>query len=287
MALFAMDAAFSAAVLAHLVASGRVRVSVLVLAADRSRGFPEVRVAGRRGVRELASEAGLPVLVHDGDTAIGEALALGAPDFIAVACYPVRIGETLAGAARYACLNVHPSLLPRYRGPDPVFWQLRAGERATGVSVHVVDETFDGGPVAGRREVALPPGARRDEIDRVLAEEGARLLEDVAVGWHSIRPESQEEADATRQGLPRDPDFVLDASWPVERAFSFLRGAASPRTVFEVRDGRESVHLRDAQYWREAAPRRFATRDGEWIEVRFRGGVIRARCARGAIRNPR
>src|SRR5690606_4444370 len=68
MALFAMDAAFSAGVLAHLVASGRVRVSVLVLAADRSRGFPEVRVAGRRGVRELASDAGLPVLVHDGDT---------------------------------------------------------------------------------------------------------------------------------------------------------------------------------------------------------------------------
>src|SRR5690606_34194481 len=202
-----------------------------------------------------------------------------APDCVAVACYPARTTAAAGGWARHACLNVHPSLLPRYRGPDPVFWQLRAGERATGVSVHLVDETFDGGPVAGRREVELPPGERRDEIDRVLAEAGAGLLEDVAAGGGSSRPEPEDEAEATGQGLRRERDFVLDASWPVERAFNFLRGAASSQTVFEVRDGRESVRLRDAQHWREVAPPRFAARDEEWIEVRFRGGVIRARCA--------
>lgn len=279
MAILAMDAVFSAGVLARLVESDRVLVAAVVLPADGPRGFPAVRVAGRRGVRELASEAGLPVLEHDDDGALAQTLSVFAPDFVAVACYPARITAAVAGSARHACLNVHPSLLPRYRGPDPVFWQLHAGERATGVSVHLVDETFDGGPVAGRREMTLPPGERRDEIDRVLAEAGAQLLEDVAVGWCAIRSESQDESRATRQGLPRERDFALDASWQVERAFNFLRGAASSRTVFEVRDGRESVRLRDAQYWREGAPPRFATRDGEWIEVRFRGGVIRARSA--------
>lgn len=72
----------------------------------------------------------------------------------------------LAGTRSAA--NVHPSLLPWYRGPDPVAWVLHYGECVTGVSVHEMTPAIDRGPVYRRREVAIPPGADEAQLTRAL-----------------------------------------------------------------------------------------------------------------------
>ena len=71
-----------------------------------------------------------------------------------------RLPASLLRVPRWGCLNVHPSLLPQYRGPYPLFWQARHGNRNFGVTIHCMDERFDTGDIAAQAEVELPDGSR-------------------------------------------------------------------------------------------------------------------------------
>ena len=69
------------------------------------------------------------------------------PDLLLLACLPHVVGRATRETARLGALNLHPSALPRFRGPDPVFWQLRAGASRAGVTVHVATDDVDAGPI--------------------------------------------------------------------------------------------------------------------------------------------
>ena len=114
-------------------------------------------------------------------------LATIAPDLVVVACFPWRLPEWLLALPRHGCLNVHPSLLPDGRGPDPVFWAFRWGLRETGVTIHRVDAGFDTGPIVAQRRLAIPPDATIPSLERDLAEAGAALLLDALPGLSTAR----------------------------------------------------------------------------------------------------
>ena len=73
-------------------------------------------------------------------------------------------------------VNVHPSLLPRYRGPNPLYWVLDRGERETGVTVHYVDEGIDTGDIILQETLAIGPGDTEITLQRRSATLGAELL---------------------------------------------------------------------------------------------------------------
>jgi hypothetical protein len=128
----------------------------------------------------LAWDAGLPVLGVS-DFAHATTLAtLGAwqPDAAVVACFSQRIPDPLLALPRYGFLNLHPSLLPAYRGPRPVYWQLRH-DAPTGITIHYMDEGLDTGDIAAQREVALPFGLNEAEAERRLMLVGVELLRGV------------------------------------------------------------------------------------------------------------
>jgi methionyl-tRNA formyltransferase len=129
------------------------------------------------------------------------------PDLLCVATFPCLIPPPALTLAPLGALGLHPSLLPRRRGPDPLFWSYLDGDAVTGVSVFCLDGGADTGPVVAQQTVALPRGRSGRDAYEEIARRGAALLArsvaDAAAGRLERRP--QDEAAATRQPFPR-PD---------------------------------------------------------------------------------
>ncbi len=106
-------------------------------------------------------------------------------DFILVACWPYLLGPQTIAAARKAALNLHPSLLPRFRGPDPLGEQLAAGDPEFGVTLHLLDADFDHGDIVA--QAPIEAAARRTTLERRCAARGAELFVAAATsfddGW--------------------------------------------------------------------------------------------------------
>jgi len=263
------DSAYTASALRTLSAAG---CSPFALVRPRT-------VPGVPGVREvrptMGGAASLPVYeVGRLDHPDGEGLrARLAPDLVVVACHPRRVPPSWLFSPALGCWNIHPSLLPAYRGPAPVFWQLRAGEARTGVTVQRMDEDFDTGPVLAQRAVGFPEGARSDELDALLAENGATLVGEL-VARGDVRETPQDEGQATGQGFPQEADLEVPVTWSARRAFSFLRGA-EPWGPFRVRAGSRVLVVAEALSWDPApcaVPLKVAGREAV---IAFAPGTVR------------
>jgi len=164
---------FAAAVLRRLAAS-RHRPSLVVTPPDRPRG--RGRHSGSPPVAEAAAELGLELL-QAGDVNEEAALArirAAEPEAVAVCAFGQLIREPLL--SEWPLLNVHPSLLPRWRGAAPIERAMIAGDATTGVSIMRVTEGLDSGPVALREEVAIDPEDDFASLSERLEALGGELL---------------------------------------------------------------------------------------------------------------
>ena len=145
-------------------------------------------------------------------------------ELLVVACFPKRIPQSLLSRAAIAALNIHPSRLPTYRGPAPLFWQLRDGMREIGVTLHHMTSRIDGGDIITQTEVALPAGISGPAADDLLASAGAdMMLATIQSGDFSGRSQAGPES---YQSWPRAQDWSVPTSWTVLHAFNFMRGVA-------------------------------------------------------------
>jgi methionyl-tRNA formyltransferase len=149
-----------------------------------------------------------------------------APDVIAVSCFPRRLPPNLLSIAPLGALNLHPSLLPRYRGPDPLFWIYRHGEERTGVTVHQMTQHLDAGDILGQQAFDLPDGLPGDALEVQCAEVGGRLLADTVWAlWNGTAVRvAQDEQLASYQRRPSPGDLVIRPDWPARQAWNFIRG---------------------------------------------------------------
>lgn len=126
-------------------------------------------------------------------------------------------------------IGVHPSLLPRHRGPDPYFWALDAGDAVTGVTAHRLDATYDTGAILTRRELAIDPAWDAWQLARALDRPSLSLLRQVVKSYAEGRPppeQPQDDALATQAPAPSEDDLALRWSWPAERLARRVRAAA-------------------------------------------------------------
>lgn len=119
-----------------------------------------------------------PWLYQD-ESLVTESLSTCKADLVISACYGERIPNHVIHAARFGGVNVHPSLLPRWRGGDPVPWAILAGDRQTGVSVVTLEESFDKGMLLGQRKLPISAGDFPDDLRTRLFTLGAKFLVDV------------------------------------------------------------------------------------------------------------
>lgn len=179
-------------------------------------------------VKAIAAAAGAPILQPPRlrDAAFLEALTAWGADLGVVAAYGKILTEQVLATPKYGFINVHASLLPRYRGAAPVHRAVIAGERETGVTIMRVVQALDAGPMlaAARRPIAADETSA--EVERDLARLGAVLLvatlDDLAAG--RVRERPQDESQATYAHKLQKDEGRIDWRWPAERLHNLIRG---------------------------------------------------------------
>ncbi len=167
-------------------------------------------------VKLYAEERGLPVFQPSSLSrreAVDELEAL-APDAIVVAAYGRILPLSVLGIPSRGALNIHPSLLPRYRGPSPVATAILDGRSKVGVTLMLMDEGMDTGDIVAQRETDALPVETAGELTIRLFSLGAELLRDTLPGWlaGSVLPVPQDDAKATVTRLMVKEDGEMDWS---------------------------------------------------------------------------
>jgi len=191
--------AFALPSLERLVADG-YEVAAVYTQPDKPAGRGQAVVAPP--AKQRALELGLPVRQPPTLRRPEElqALRVLAPQAIVVAAYGKLLPPEVLALPPLGCLNVHPSLLPRHRGPTPVAAALLSGDAVTGVTIMLLDAGMDTGPTLAQREWAIAPGETAGALTQLLARMGADLLVETLAAWAAgqLQPRPQDSAQATQ-----------------------------------------------------------------------------------------
>lgn len=195
-----------------------VEVVSAVTPPDRPRG--RGRQPDSPPVKVAAEALGIPVLQPN--NLRGESAQAGlselSPDVIVVAAYGRFLPTAVLELPPHGCLNLHPSLLPRHRGPSPVATVIFEGDETTGVSLMLLDEGMDTGPVIAATAVQLTGRETAGELTDTLFDLGGALLQESLAPWVEGRlwATAQDEAMATVTRKLERADGLVDWSQPAE-----------------------------------------------------------------------
>ncbi|MGI5844667.1 MAG: methionyl-tRNA formyltransferase [Candidatus Xenobium sp.] len=180
-------------------------------------------------VKARALDLGLQVLqpLRVREAGFLEELSALAPDVILVAAYSRLLPPAILELPRLGCVNLHPSLLPRYRGAIPIQAALINGDSQTGLTTFLMDEGYDTGDLLMQVSVPIDPEETGQELSTRLAREGARVLVETVRGLQAgnlVRRPQPSGGDYTRP--LRKEDLLLDWGLPASRVRDFLRALA-------------------------------------------------------------
>jgi len=195
--LFMGTAAFACPTLQALVASEHEALAV-VTQPDRPRG--RGRQSAMTPVKCAALDLALPILqpARLRRSAVIDELAAFQPEIIVVVAYGNILPPAVLGLPPYGCVNLHASLLPKYRGPAPINWALIHGEPESGYTIIQMDEHVDTGPMLARETFAVPPDEDAIRLGQRMAALGAkgmvRVLRALEQGGLQAQPQPEEGA---------------------------------------------------------------------------------------------
>ena len=217
------------------IVSSRHRPVAVFTQPDRPSGRGRRLAAGP--VKERALALGIPVQQPETlrDAGAREAIASFAPDVMVVVAYGLLLPPDVLALPRFGCLNVHASLLPRWRGAAPVARAILAGDAATGVCIMRMESGLDTGPVMLARELAIGARVTAGELELRLAEEGGAALvaalDALVAGTATFTP--QDSTQATYAAKLAKAEARLD--WREDAAALERRvRALNPRPVAET-----------------------------------------------------
>jgi methionyl-tRNA formyltransferase len=184
-------------------------------------------------LEQLAAEKGVPFHRMDrgSDAALESFVRSLAPDLIVVCGMVELMKRNIFSIPPLGAINLHPSLLPRHRGPDPFFWTYHDMDVEGGTTIHRIDEGADTGEILAQERVPIPLGLPRNTLIReTMGDRGCRLLsraiDDLAAG--TARPVPQPAESPTgpaRRVQPWEHALLVEwERWPIERVWHFLRG---------------------------------------------------------------
>ena len=227
----------------------------------------------------MADTAGIPVIWVKSAAEATETIRSVAAEVAVAACFPWRLPHAADDIPPLGILNVHPSLLPVGRGPEPVFWTLRRGEQVTGVTVHRMDAGFDTGPIVAQTRMPVPEGIGAPDLERDLMTLGGNLLVDalpeLAAG--KLEPQPQPSHGATYAPVPSPADWTMISSLPAAWAWRFARGVAPLGGPLTAIAGGTAIRVVAALDWSpdERLPQPVLDDDDGTVRVRFSPGWVR------------
>jgi methionyl-tRNA formyltransferase len=202
-----------------------------------------------RRLRVALARAGAPVFARPDldDHALVGILRSTRPALLVSCFWHRRIPDDVRHLGRLGAVGVHPSLLPRHRGADPVFWALARGDVTTGVSVHRLEGAYDTGPVLATRSVRIDPAWNAHALAHVL--DGlafaalAEVCDRLATG-EGISAVPQDEAAATPAPEPTEDDLEIRWSSTSEEILRLVRAAAPAPGAFSRHEDRTLTVVR-------------------------------------------
>jgi methionyl-tRNA formyltransferase len=148
---------------------------------------------------------------YEDEGKVTETLSTELPDLVISASYGQKIPEVLIDKARFGGINVHPSLLPRWRGTDPIPWTILAGDAQTGVTIVTLSKKFDVGKILAQQKIPVPQTETPEKIRTRLFTLGATLLVDIlpdyCAGKHMGNPQNEAHATYARR-LSKDDGYI-------------------------------------------------------------------------------
>ncbi len=191
---------------------------------------PILVVTGQGAPAEAAlSGSGVPLECHIrvNEPGFVARLTRMQPDLLLVAGWPERFGREVRQAARLGAVNCHPSLLPRYRGRDPLFWAILNDEREVGITLHRMTGEIDAGPILMQRAVPVPAGATSASLAEAVDRAGAELAVELVSG--GLSAEREQDSGAATHFPPLGAEHGLmdwaDSAARLERLVRACRGA--------------------------------------------------------------
>jgi methionyl-tRNA formyltransferase len=265
---FGMQGRFSYAPLSALLQAG-IEVCAVIIPAEQS--FEEELPPIQKLEQQPLSHSMLPVLNSTINSSILDlarernilvwkvqqlsnletikVLTVYQPDIICVACFSKRLPLNILDIPRLGCLNVHPSLLPANRGPEPLFWSFRDGSKLTGVTIHLMDEGLDSGAILAQEVIEIPDGISYSTLEERSAVLGGKLLAQSV--WEMYNGaavlEKQDETKSSYHAFPRDNDFVVPvADWNARHVYNFICGVEAWGIPIHLLIGNTSVQINKA-----------------------------------------
>ncbi|NPV76979.1 MAG: methionyl-tRNA formyltransferase [Anaerolineae bacterium] len=210
-------------------------------------------------VKDLAGRLGIPVFQPESlrTPEAFERIRDWAPDVIVVTAFGQILRKNILDLPRQGCINIHGSILPRWRGASPVQAAILAGDTETGVTIMKMDTGVDTGAILATRRVAILATDTADTLGKRLAETGADLLIETLPGYLAgkLSGQPQDESLATYAGLIRKEEGLLDFSQPAETLERRIRAFNPwPSTWFFWRGQSIKVHAAHVLSDNEAVP---------------------------------
>jgi methionyl-tRNA formyltransferase len=226
--LFCGTPHFAVPTLIHLLAQPDIEIAAVITQPDRPRGRGQQISASP--VKNAAVAAGLPV--HQPEKIRSpeaqDLLKQLAPDCIVIIAYGQIIPARLLDIPKLGWINLHASLLPKYRGAAPINWAIARGETETGLTTMRIDAGMDTGDMLLQENIDIAPEETAPELAESMAEAGAPLiletLRGIAAG--ELHPRPQNNDDATYAPLLKKEDGRIDWNRPAQEIYNRMRGFA-------------------------------------------------------------
>lgn len=185
----------------------------------------EFNVINSGSIQELALTHSIPVIkINNNSSKELSQIKSYQPDVIIVSCYARRLSLSFISLAKYGSFNIHPSLLPQFRGPTPIFWQYKHGVSDFGVSLHRMTSKFDRGNIVYQKEIQVEDGVSRHVVTKSLAIIASdfvmALLNDIENNTLTEKPQNNKLS--SYQSFPEKKDYEVSTSWTAKRMYNFI-----------------------------------------------------------------
>jgi len=172
-------------------------ISIVVTATDKPAGRKQELAPPP--VKQAALKHNLPILQPEKISAVSPEISKLKPNLLIVAAYGRLIPKNILDIPRFGCLNLHPSLLPEYRGPSPIQTAILNGDKTSGVTVMLLDEKIDHGPIISQKKIAITPDENYQTLEKKLAVAAADCLIEILPRYlqGKIKPQKQNERRAS------------------------------------------------------------------------------------------
>lgn len=223
------------------------------------RGYAEVKSQ----IHQLAEKHGLPVFTpknFKSQEAIDEFKMLQ-PEIAVVAAYGIILPTAILAIPKYGCINIHPSLLPRWRGAAPLQRTVFEGDVETAVCIMQMNEGMDTGDILLQKHFSLDDHITASELHDLTAEIGANLVLEVLSNIDTIKPIKQVESGVTHAKKLTPSDEVIDWNRTAQQINCQIR-ALSPRPGAYFKHNNEKIKIISADY----EPQKHSYKVGEVID---------------------